>query len=109
MPEKKHELSEVDKKIISAMNCVVFLPGSYDKRFYNSVSFLEEITEKQRVYLRFIFNKYRRQIKNYEPIAFEMDPDRFNVNVEFNKDLFSTNGRAEIKFTDTFKPTRFKK
>jgi hypothetical protein len=99
-------LNEIEKKLVKALDSVTFLPGSYDKRFCRSLSADAMYTEKQKRYLHFVFNKYRRQIKNYEALAFELSPERFDVNVKFERTLFS-GGQAEISFNDTFKPSRF--
>ena len=45
------------------------LPGSYDKRFCNSLAPEADYTEKQIAYMRKRFHKYRRQIKDYEQIS----------------------------------------
>lgn len=100
-------LNEIEKKIVKALDAVTFLPASYDKRFYRSLSVDALYTEKQKRYLHFVFNKYRRQIRNYEQLAFELQPERFDIKVKFETDLFSQDGKAEIEFKDTFKPSRF--
>lgn len=104
---ERTELNEVEKKIVKALDSVTFLPASYDKRFCRSMTTDGTYTEKQKNYLHFVFNKYRKQIKNYKELAFELQPERFDVNVKFETDLFAQDGRAEIEFKDTFKPSRF--
>jgi len=99
-------LSEIEKELVQALCNVTFLPASYDKRFYRSISMEGHYTWKQKRYLHFIFNKYRRQIKNYHELALRLEPERFNVEVKFERDLFSVDGRAEVNFKDTFKPKR---
>ena len=104
----KTKLSEVEKKLITALGQVVFLPASYDKRFYRSLSTDALYTQKQKRYLHFIFNKYRRQISNYQELAFELEPERFDVKIRFEKTLFSSDCvEVEVSFKDTFKPSRF--
>lgn len=110
MSKERTPLSEVEKKLIRALGSVTFLPASYDKRFYRSLSVDAVYTEKQKRYLHFVFNKYRKQIPNYQDLAFELEPGRFDVNVKFGgSDLFNEGGTAEIEFKDTFKPSRFVK
>lgn len=103
---ERSPLSEVEKEVVKALNLVIFLPASYDKRFFRSISIDGHYTWKQKRYLHFIFNKYRRQVKGYEELAFRLEPDRFDVEVKFQGDLFS-DGKAEVIFKDTFKPKRF--
>lgn len=105
--KERTQLNEIEKKVVQALDNVVFLPASYDKRFCRSLSIDAFYTEKQKRYLHFVFNKYRRQIKNYQELAFELQPERFDVKLKFEKDLFKTEGSAEIEFKDTFKPKRF--
>lgn len=102
----KTPLSATERKLVVALSHVTFLPASYDKRFYRSISIDGHYTWKQKRYLAFIFNKYRRQIPKYEELALELDPDRFKVEVEYQCDLFSVDGTASVKFKDTFKPKR---
>jgi hypothetical protein len=109
MVTERTQLNEVEKKVVKALVAVTFLPASYDKRFYRSLSVDGLYTEKQKKYLHFIFNKYRRQIKNYQELAFELEPDRFDVKVKFERNLFAVDGSSEIEFKDTFKPSRFVK
>jgi hypothetical protein len=104
---ERQSLTETEKKILKALDSVVFLPASYDKRFYRSLSPDALYTEKQKRYLHFVFNKYRRQINNYSELAFELQPERFDVKVKFEKTLFDVQGSSEIEFKDTFKPSRF--
>lgn len=99
-------LNEIEKKIVKALDTVTFLPASYDKRFYRSLAADAIYTEKQKRYLHFIFNKYRRQIKNYQELAFELQPERFEVKVKFERTLFSMDRSAEVEFKDTFKPSK---
>ena len=47
---------------------VTFLPASYDKRFCSGLPLNGKYTEKQVAYIRKLFTKYRRQIKDYEQI-----------------------------------------
>ena len=103
---EKNPLSEIEKEVVKALDRVTFLPASYDKRFFRSISVDGYYTWKQKRYLHFIFNKYRKQINNYQELALRLDPDRFNVEVKFEGDLFS-DGKAEVTFKDTFKPKRF--
>ena len=107
MSTERSKLSCIEKKVVLSLSKVTFLPASYDKRFAHSLSVDALYTEKQKNYLHFIFNKYRRQIKDYKELAFELQPDRFNVNIKFETDLFSQFGSAEIEFKDTFKPVKF--
>ena len=105
---ERTSLNEIEKKLVKALGAVTFLPASYDKRFYRSLSADALYTEKQKRYLHFVFNKYRRQISNYQELAFELEPERFDVKVKFERTLFSSEGgQAEISFNDTFKPSRF--
>jgi hypothetical protein len=104
---ERSPLSELEKKLVKALGVVTFLPASYDKRFARSLSIDGHYTWKQKRYLAFIFNKYRKQIRNYQDLAMQLDPDRFNVEVKFERDLFSVDGRAEVTFKDTFKPKKF--
>ena len=99
-------LTEIEKKCFSALSEVTFLPASFDKRFARSVIGAVKLTEKQRNYAVFIFNKYRRQIRKYQELAFELQPERFDVKINFSGTLF-TDQQADIKFNDTFKPKRF--
>lgn len=58
-------LTEQQKKILTSLKFdVTYLPGSYDKRFVNSMP-LDGIsfTEKQIAYIEKLGHKYRRQIK----------------------------------------------
>lgn len=82
-------LNEIEKKLVEALGQVTFLPASYDKRFCRCLAVDGLYTEKQKRYLHFVFNKYRRQIKNYQKLAFELQPERFDVKVKFERDLFS--------------------
>lgn len=100
---EKSELNKSEKKMIVALAQVTFLPASFDKRFYKGCSVYGVYSEKQKKYLHFIFNKYRKQIRGYEDLAMELYPDRFNLEVNFNEDLFNS---CDIKIKDTFKPTR---
>jgi hypothetical protein len=105
---ERTSLTDIEKKLVRALGQVTFLPASYDKRFYRSLSVDALYTEKQKRYLHFIFNKYRRQISNYQELAFELEPERFEVKIKFERTLFSAEGgQAEIDFKDTFKPSRF--
>lgn len=52
------------RKMIDALLCCTFLPGSFDKRFIRSLDWQEEdykLSDKQAVYLRRVFIRYRRQ------------------------------------------------
>ena len=110
MELERTKLNEIESKIVNALLCVTFLPASYDKRFYKSMDADGIYTEKQKKYLHFIFNKYRRQIKNYKELSFELEPERFDVKIKFEKNLFTVeSGQVEIEFVDTFKPSRFVK
>ncbi|MEP2668945.1 MAG: hypothetical protein ABJH04_08115 [Cyclobacteriaceae bacterium] len=107
--EQKFErspLSEIEKEVLISLNKVTFLPGSYDKRFFGSLTTDGHYTWKQKRYLHFIFNKYRRQIIDYQELAIRLEPDRFQVEVKFDQDLFSPVGRAEVNIKDTFKPRK---
>lgn len=103
---ERSPLSEIEKEMLRSLVLVTFLPASYDKRFCRSLSENGMYTWKQKRYLKFVFNKYRRQIKNYNDIALRMDPNRFDVEIKFQTDLFSVDGRADVTFKDTFKPSR---
>lgn len=103
---EKEPLSAIEKEVVAKLNMVTFLPASYDKRFFRSISTDGYYTWKQKRYLHFIFNKYRKQIRGYEELALRLDPDRFKVEVKFEHDLFS-DGQAQVTFKDTFKPKRF--
>lgn len=103
---EKEPLSDIEKELVKALNRVTFLPASYDKRFFRSISVDGHYTWKQKRYLRFIFNKYRKQIRNYSEIALRLEPERFEVKIDFTPDLFSIDGKAEVSFKDTFKPKR---
>ena len=104
---ERSPLSAIEKEVVKALDQVTFLPASYDKRFWKSLSVDGHYTWKQKRYIAFIFNKYRQQIRNYQDLALRLEPDRFNVEVKFERDLFSVDGRAEVEFKDTFKPKRF--
>lgn len=93
---ERSPLSEIEKKLVRALGNVTFFPASYDKRFYRSLSVDGHYTWKQKRYLHFVFNKYRKQIRNYKDLAIELEPDRFNLNI----DLFG------MTITDTFKPKK---
>lgn len=103
---EKEPLTAIEKEIVSKLNMVTFLPASYDKRFFRSISTDGYYTWKQKRYLHFIFNKYRKQIRGYEELALRLEPERFEVNVKFEGDLFS-DGHAQVTFKDTFKSKRF--
>jgi len=102
---EKSPLSDVEKEVVKALDQVTFLPASYDKRFWRSLSVDGHYTWKQKRYIHFVFNKYRRQIRNYQELALRLEPDRFEVEVQYEGDLFS-DGKANVKFKDTFKPKR---
>lgn len=108
--EQKFErfpLSEIEKEVVKALDNVTFLPASYDKRFWRSLHPDELYTWKQKRYIRFIFNKYRRQIKNYADLAFRLEPERFEVELKVNEaDLFTIGAQTDIIFKDTFKPRK---
>ena len=103
MEANRTELNKTEKKLVIALAAVTFMPASYDKRFYCNMSVNGLYTDKQKNYLHFIFNKYRKQIRNYEELAMELDPDRFKVEIDFKDDLFND---VDIKITDTFNPQR---
>lgn len=103
---EKIVLSDIEKKCFEALKGVTFLPASFDKRFARSIIGATVLTEKQRNYGLYVFNKYRRQIKNYEELAFQLQPDRFDVKVDFQGTLF-TDGQVDVKFKDTFKPHKY--
>jgi len=107
----KRKLSDNEKQMLSCLqNHVTFLPASYDKRFVNSIGIEAECTEKQLKYIEFLFNKYRRQIPEYETLALKFFPERFNIEVRynFNSDLFSKENKAnvDIEIHDTFIPKK---
>lgn len=64
------KLNDQEKQMANRLRTqVTFLPGSYDKRFCNSLAQDADYTEKQIAYMRKCFHKYRRQIKDYEQIS----------------------------------------
>jgi hypothetical protein len=101
----KRKLSENEKQMLVCLQKhVTFLPASFDKRFVNSISSETECTEKQLKYIEFLFNKYRRQIPDYATLALQFFPERFNIDVQFNSNLFQTD--VDIKIKDTFTPKK---
>lgn len=104
---EKTPLSPIEKEVVMALDQVTFLPASYDKRFWRSLHPDELYTWKQKRYIRFIFNKYRKQIKNYADLAFRLEPERFEVELQLKEaDMFTIGAQTEIIFKDTFKPKK---
>lgn len=81
--------------MIKALGSVTFLPGSFDKRFYRAIKSDTWLTDKQREYLLVIFEKYRRQIIDYDTIAMQVWPDRYKVILD--NTLFGTDIKIEKK------------
>jgi hypothetical protein len=96
-------ISDIDRKIIAAISAVTFLPGCGDKKFYKSIQNDTWLTEKQKAYLYKIFDRYRRQIRNYETLAMELEPERFKVDVTFTQTLFGTESQINITDLNTTK------
>ena len=64
------KLSDVEKLMANRLSTqVTFLPGSYDKRFCNSLAPDADYTEKRINFIYTCFHRYRRQIKDYQEIA----------------------------------------
>lgn len=96
-------ITELQRKIIAGISHVTFLPGSGDKKFYRSIKDDLWLTEGQVNYLYRIFDKYRRQIPDYEMLAMELEPDRFKVDLTFQNTLFGTEANITVKDTYTQK------
>jgi hypothetical protein len=95
-------LNELQRKIVASISAVTFLPGCGDKRFYRSIKDDLWLTEGQINYLYKIFDKYRRQIRDYELLAMELEPERFKVDLRFQTTLFGTEANISVK--DTYTP-----
>lgn len=85
----------VEAMMIKALSAVTFLPGSFDKRFYRAIENDTWLTQKQQEYLLVIFEKYRRQIVDYDTIAMQVWPDRYKVILD--NTLFGTEIKIEKK------------
>lgn len=81
---ERSPLSAIEKEVVKALDQVTFLPASYDKRFWKSLSVDGHYTWKQKRYIAFIFNKYRKQISNYQDLALRLDPDRMRGGIFLN-------------------------
>ena len=75
-------ITEIEAMAINALGAVTFLPGSFDKKFYRSIESDTWLTDKQREYLLVIFEKYRRQINDYDTIAMQVWPDRYKIKLD---------------------------
>lgn len=95
-------LTDLQKRIVASLDCVTFLPGHGDKRFYKSIRNDLLLTEKQIQFLYKVFDKYRRQIPNYSELAMELKPERFKVDIQFDNTLFGVETKVDIK--DTYTP-----
>lgn len=62
----------IEKQIAESLLKCRFLPGSFDKRFVNQLpNWTErELTEKGRTTLYRLYEKYRGQIRDYNPNLF---------------------------------------
>jgi hypothetical protein len=66
---KMRTLTDKEKMMANRLSTeVTFLPASYDKRFCKGLQAYSVLTEKQIAYMHKCFDKYRRQIKDYEYI-----------------------------------------
>ena len=84
MSKRKPRLpaTEIELQMIRVLGSVTYLPGSFDKKFHQSIENDTWLTEKQREYLLVIFEKYRRQITDYDTIAMQVWPDRYKVKID---------------------------
>lgn len=96
-------INDLQKKILNSLSYVTFLPGSGDKKFYKSIQDDKWLTDGQIAYLYKVFDKYRRQIPNYETLAMELDPERFRVTLAFQDTLFGKEANISVKDTYTDK------
>jgi hypothetical protein len=86
-------ITELERLMIQGLGYVTFLPGSFDKRFYRAIENDTWLTDKQGEYLRVIFEKYRRQIPDYDAIAMQVWPDKYKVKID--NTLFGTEIKIE--------------
>lgn len=89
----KITLLPIDYKIMAALKNVTCLPASWDKKFIKSISGEVMMSEKQRYWMIRLFHKYRRQIRNYETLFLELEPDNHTVKLE--NTIFGTEIKIE--------------
>jgi len=72
-------MTALEKKIANALSGVSFLAAGFDKRFTRQLPNWEnrDMTENGRAKMIAIFHKYRRQIKNYEQICQQLNPENY--------------------------------
>lgn len=84
-------MTSLEAKIANALLRCSFQAGSADKRFVKQLPNWAKrtMTEKGKAFMITLLHKYRRQIKNYDELCLELNPDDFALKVN----LF---GEAEI-------------
>lgn len=64
MKTNRRPRTDDENVAISQMACVRFPVGSWDKRFYRSISSVDTITEKEAAQLWRLFIRYRKQVRS---------------------------------------------
>jgi len=59
-------MTDLQKQVATALKNCSFLPGSFDKRFVRNLDPDKEMTEKGLNMMLRLFDRYRRQIPNYQ-------------------------------------------
>jgi len=94
------QLTAIQKEIIASMQSICFLPGSFDKKFYNTlknqIESRSEIYEKQWSFVKQLFHKYRRQIKNYSKLCIALNPDNYTVVSTSVNTLFGIETKSKV-------------
>jgi len=85
-------MTATEIKVANALLQCTFLPGSFDKRFVKQLPNWQdrEMTEKGRAMMLKLFQKYRRQIRNYEELLLEVYPDSFSIQFDMFGDAVIT-------------------
>jgi hypothetical protein len=71
LPADQHDL-----KVISKLSGVTILPGTWNKRFVNSIIHETMLSEVQRDYVYKLFYTYRKQIRDYTQIFNNLPPEK---------------------------------
>ncbi|MFO0414918.1 MAG: hypothetical protein ACK52I_22315 [Pseudomonadota bacterium] len=92
------QLNKVELVMIKRLaSSVRYLPGCYDKKFINDIYGKNHLSLKQLNFVKKLFDKYRKQIFDYQELVLQIDPERFKIEIK-NPDLFD---ELKIKITDT--------